>query len=141
MRAGAKAQGPVWCFATVSRSSPPNKTLFLPFPPELPSIPGGLACSSIKRKRKEPHQIFPKAQQKHHLRPGVIARWRPRMETLRDIVLEQLKSLKPSFISKKPHFNFISAHCKCLFSSGPFSPGPSHPPPRHVSLFFCGRAI
>lgn len=28
------------------------------------------------------------------------------------IFWDQLKSLKPSFVSKKPHFNFITVHCK-----------------------------
>jgi hypothetical protein len=34
------------------------------------------------------------------------------MEDLREMVLAQLKGLKPSILSKKPHFNFISIHCK-----------------------------
>lgn len=25
---------------------------------------------------------------------------------------DQLKTLKPSFVSKKPHFNFITVHCE-----------------------------
>ncbi|TPX18536.1 uncharacterized protein E0L32_011574 [Thyridium curvatum] len=32
------------------------------------------------------------------------------MESLKDILLSQLKRLRPSFFHKKPHFNFISAH-------------------------------
>ncbi|EFW98663.1 potassium ion transporter [Grosmannia clavigera kw1407] len=32
------------------------------------------------------------------------------MDSLRDIVLQELKSLRPSFLSKNPHFNFISVH-------------------------------
>jgi hypothetical protein len=34
------------------------------------------------------------------------------MDGLKDMVLGQLKALRPAFISKKPHFNFISAHCE-----------------------------
>lgn len=34
------------------------------------------------------------------------------LETARGWLLDQLRAAKPSFISKKPHFNFISAHCK-----------------------------
>jgi hypothetical protein len=30
----------------------------------------------------------------------------------KDILVGQLKALRPAFISKKPHFNFISAHCE-----------------------------
>ncbi|KAK3942432.1 Low-affinity potassium transport protein [Diplogelasinospora grovesii] len=32
------------------------------------------------------------------------------MENLGDIVIGQLKSMRPSFMSKEPHFNFITAH-------------------------------
>ncbi|KAK4241702.1 Low-affinity potassium transport protein [Achaetomium macrosporum] len=32
------------------------------------------------------------------------------MEGFRNFVFDQIKALRPSFISKKPHFNFISAH-------------------------------
>lgn len=33
-------------------------------------------------------------------------------EDVGGIVWAQVKALKPSFISKTPHFNFISAHCE-----------------------------
>ncbi|KAK3301978.1 cation transport protein-domain-containing protein [Chaetomium strumarium] len=32
------------------------------------------------------------------------------MDGFRHLVVDQIKALRPSFISKKPHFNFISAH-------------------------------
>lgn len=28
------------------------------------------------------------------------------------MIWNQIRTLKPSFVSKKPHFNFITAHCK-----------------------------
>lgn len=32
------------------------------------------------------------------------------MESFKDIIVAQLKSLRPSFLTKKPHFNFITSH-------------------------------
>ncbi len=37
------------------------------------------------------------------------------MDDLWEMVLGQLQGLRPSFLSKKPHFNFISVHCKSFF--------------------------
>jgi len=34
------------------------------------------------------------------------------MDGLKGILWTQIKALKPSFLAKKPHFNFISAHCE-----------------------------
>ena len=36
------------------------------------------------------------------------------MDEFKELVWGQLKSLKPSFLGKKPHFNFISVHCEWL---------------------------
>lgn len=33
------------------------------------------------------------------------------LDSARDYVWAQLKAVKPAFVSKKPHFNFISVHC------------------------------
>ncbi|KAL2136314.1 hypothetical protein VTI74DRAFT_4348 [Chaetomium olivicolor] len=38
------------------------------------------------------------------------------MEAFKELVVGQIKSMRPSFISKKPHFNFISAHYFYIFS-------------------------
>ena len=27
-------------------------------------------------------------------------------------ILDQVKTLRPAFLSKNPHFNFITVHCK-----------------------------
>lgn len=35
------------------------------------------------------------------------------------IFWEQFKALKPSFASKKPHFNFITVHCELLVLGNP----------------------
>lgn len=40
------------------------------------------------------------------------------------IFWEQLKALKPSFLSKKPHFNFITVHCTYQIPSPTQSPCP-----------------
>jgi hypothetical protein len=34
------------------------------------------------------------------------------MDNLGAVFVGQLKALRPSFISKEPHFNFITAHCE-----------------------------
>lgn len=34
------------------------------------------------------------------------------MDKFKELVVGQFKALRPSFMSKKPHFNFISAHCE-----------------------------
>ncbi len=36
----------------------------------------------------------------------------PSMEVFKGHVVRQLKGLRPAFLAKKPHFNFISAHCE-----------------------------
>jgi hypothetical protein len=40
------------------------------------------------------------------------------MDAFKDLVFDQLKALRPAFISKKPHFNFISAHCESSWTGG-----------------------
>jgi len=34
------------------------------------------------------------------------------MDRFKELAWAQIKALKPSFLAKKPHFNFISVHCK-----------------------------
>lgn len=34
------------------------------------------------------------------------------MDRFKDAFIGQLKALRPGFLSSKPHFHFISAHCK-----------------------------
>jgi len=34
------------------------------------------------------------------------------MDVAKEHVVRQLKALRPAFLAKKPHFNFISAHCE-----------------------------
>lgn len=41
------------------------------------------------------------------------------LEGTRNFLWGQLLAAKPAFVSKKPHFNFISVHCQCLPLPGP----------------------
>lgn len=36
------------------------------------------------------------------------------MDSVVEFFWSHVKALKPSFISKKPHFSFISAHCESM---------------------------